>query len=165
MKITPSYWVPIPEFPRYQVNKEGTIKSIQPRKKEKFLKPRIDRAGYCTVRLSHNDQVKTLYVHRLVAQAFVPNYFHDTYVNHKNGNKLDNSADNLEWVSHSKNIFHAHRTGLIPAKRRRRVVVDESTGRRFRNVAQAARYNGIPVSTCRQYLFGTLPNPTSLQLE
>lgn len=165
MKTSGLVWLPVPGFPHYLINSEGTIKSIQPGKQERIISSRIDRAGYLTVRLSYMDHVNTLFVHRLVAEVFLPNPHRHKFVNHLDGNKLNNCARNLEWISHSNNILHAHRTGLIANKRLRRIVVDSRTGQRFSNVSQAARHLGIPVSTCRQYLVGSLPNPTYLALD
>ena len=52
-------------------------------------------------------------VHRIVAEVFVPNPYGYSEVNHKDGNKKNNCATNLEWVTHKRNIEHAIKTGLI----------------------------------------------------
>ena len=67
---------------------------------------------YLQVSLWKNNVGKTHYVHRLVAEAFIPNPLNLPEVNHKDGNKHNNSVDNLEWVDSSGNSYHAVRTGL-----------------------------------------------------
>jgi hypothetical protein len=70
--------------------------------------------GYVKVTLSKNGEVfQMLSVHRLVAMHFVPNPYEKPEVNHKNGIKTDNRAENLEWVTRVENIQHACRTGLF----------------------------------------------------
>ena len=67
------------------------------------------------LRVSYKDdkgKKKSVVVHRLVAKAFVPNPNGYPQVNHKDGNKHNNHFDNLEWVTGSMNLLHAHKTGL-----------------------------------------------------
>ena len=78
----------------------------------KVLKQNKKRNGYLTVDLSKDYKVKTISIHRLVAQAFIENPDNLPQVNHKNGNKLDNRAENLEWCTASYNRKHAFETGL-----------------------------------------------------
>lgn len=59
------------------------------------------------------------FAHRLVAEAFLPNPNNLPVVNHKDENKLNNQIDNLEWVTYSENIEHAHQTNLISSYRKR----------------------------------------------
>ncbi len=63
--------------------------------------------------MNRSNKEKIAYVHRLVAQAFVPNPDHKPQVNHIDGNKENNAASNLEWVTPKENINHAYRIGLI----------------------------------------------------
>ena len=74
---------------------------------------RFDRYGYKRVSLSKNGIVKTISVHRLVAITFVEGDSKLT-VNHKDGNKLNNHYSNLEFISSSQNVKHAHRIGIVP---------------------------------------------------
>ena len=71
--------------------------------KEKILKPQ-NTNGYLFVRLSKNNKIKRYLVHRLVAQAFIPNPNNYLEVNHIDENSLNNNVNNLEWCSHKYNI-------------------------------------------------------------
>lgn len=115
----------------YQVSNFGNVKSIKRFhntktggyiQNEHILKPvktyrlNTNKAGnteYLKVSLCKNGNSKTFLLHRLVANAFIPNLYNKSYVNHKNGNGFDNRAENLEWVTTSENINHAWRTGLM----------------------------------------------------
>ncbi len=87
----------------YQVSNLGRVKSI-PREGTKggFLKPSISKSGYLCVTLSKNNKTKRFPIHRLVANNFLE-------VNHKDGNKLNNKLNNLEFVTKSQNILHRFR--------------------------------------------------------
>ncbi len=85
--------------------------------KSKILKPGIDGHGYLTVNFCINGLHYTKKIHRLVANAFLPNPENKKCVNHKNGVKTDNHLGNLEWNTHSENSKHSHDIGLqIPSK-------------------------------------------------
>lgn len=77
-----------------------------------FLKPFKNSSGYCLVDLHHNHKSYTRQVHRIIATLFIPNPEKLETVNHKNGNKQDNSVENLEWMTRLDNIRHAWETGL-----------------------------------------------------
>lgn len=105
----------------YQVSNLGNIKSLEkiqvfPNgglniRKEKALKPNKMSNGYLNVRL-YNSKQKGYGIHRLVAQAFIPNPNNYSQVNHIDGNKQNNFVDNLEWCDASYNQKHAIQTGL-----------------------------------------------------
>jgi|688.fasta_scaffold927963_1 hypothetical protein len=107
----------------YQVSNYGLIKSLArvvnahegKRKlniKERVLKPAIDNNGYFRVALCKGRRLTTFKVHRLVAGHFILNENPKLEVNHKDGNKLNNSVNNLEWVTHSENVIHAFKNNL-----------------------------------------------------
>ena len=97
----------------YEVSNMGRVRSVDrifhP---GRVLKSIINMYGYPTVGLSAG-RLKFFKVHRLVAQAFIPNPGNKPQVNHKNGIKTDDMADNLEWNTKSENIRHAFATNLI----------------------------------------------------
>lgn len=98
----------------YQVSNYGRIKSIKINNgvnkhlKTKILKECETKFGYYIVNLSNKSQR----VHRLVAQAFIPNLENYYCVNHIDGNKHNNRIDNLEWCTSSYNNYEAYRLGL-----------------------------------------------------
>ncbi len=81
--------------------------------KGRVLKPYPRKHGYYTVNLCRDSIACTDTVHRLFAQAFIPNPLGLPEVNHKDGDGFNNSRDNLEWVTHRQNIQHAVDTGLL----------------------------------------------------
>ena len=80
--------------------------------KEKKLKLYKTGKGYYQV--SHQQEL--FYVHRIVAGAFIPNLLDKPFINHIDGNKLNNDMSNLEWVTASENTQHAYETGLMNKK-------------------------------------------------
>lgn len=96
----------------YAVTDDGRVWSYPKATKHngKMITLSPHRSGYITVELSKNGKQKRFYVHRLVAQAFIPNEKKE--VNHKNGIKTDNRVENLEWVTSSENKLHAEKMML-----------------------------------------------------
>lgn len=80
----------------YQVSTHGRVRSL---KRNKIMNPVKAINGYMRVRLIKNGKDKNYLVHRLVAEAFLPNWFDDPQVNHRDENKQNNHVDNLEWCS------------------------------------------------------------------
>lgn len=105
-------WKEIQDYEKYYViNNCGIVKRIG----GKELKPSKNRGGYYWVKLSRPKQRKDCRIHRLVAQAFIPNPKNYPCINHKDGNKLNNQINNLEWCTKLQNEHHAMKLGLYPS--------------------------------------------------
>ena len=96
----------IKNYDNYYIYDNGDVLNINT---NKILSGSIGNNGYKYYRLSKNNHKKMFYVHRLVAEHFVENIKKLPVVNHKDGNKLNNNVDNLEWVSYSDNVKHFHK--------------------------------------------------------
>lgn len=107
---------------RYQVSNMGNVKSLNYNYtgKEKNLRARKPNTynKYMAIELCKNNKKEVFFIHRLVAEAFIQNFKNLPVVNHKDGNKTNNKADNLEWCSYSSNVRHAYDTKLIKLKNR-----------------------------------------------
>lgn len=120
-------WKDIKEYEGlYQISNLGKIKSLERisqhktcygglyKVKEKMLIP-VEIKEYKTVKLCKNGILKRFYLHRLVAETFIPNPLNKPEVNHKDGNKSNNIVENLEWMTHQENCKHRDDTGLRKA--------------------------------------------------
>lgn len=99
----------------YKISSLGTVKALPNNPthlKELILTPSKNSSGYLKVELYKDKVSKMYYVHRLVALTFIPNPYNKPQVNHKDGNKLNNTVENLEWVTKSENQKHAIKHGL-----------------------------------------------------
>lgn len=118
------FWKDIEGFEGlYQISNLGRVKSLSRMKKskhgtmymikEKFLIHRKDKYGYFKLILSNNGKQFNKFSHRLVAESFIPNINNKPCVNHIDGNKQNNSVENLEWCTNKENTQHALKTGLL----------------------------------------------------
>lgn len=128
-------WRDTPGYEGYQVSNEGDIKSLANDKsrKEKLLKTLVDGGGYLFVGLCKEGKVKYPRIHRLVAEAFIPNPHGYTEVNHKDENKINNTVwinddgtvdldkSNLEWCTHEYNINYGTRNQRVTEANSKRV--------------------------------------------
>ena len=109
-------WKPIPEFEKsYEVSNLGRIRAIHGYggiPEGYILKTHYCRKGYELVRLYKDNTLTNTTVHRCVAKAFIPNPTKKKTVNHIDGNKQNNSLENLEWATYSENHIHAFKAGL-----------------------------------------------------
>lgn len=119
-------YIEVNGFPDYKINRNGEIESYK-RTNVVKLKPYIAGNGYYEVALTADvGKAKRVSLHRLIAEHFVPNPDPDNlkYVNHKDGNTLNNSIDNLEWVSASQNALHWIYGHGKESANRRTIIVD-----------------------------------------
>lgn len=124
-------------YDSYAVSNYGNVKNI---KTNTIKKSFVRYDGYMQVALSLNGKNKTFKVHRLVAEMFLDNKNMLPCVNHKDGNKINNHIENLEWVTHSQNNYHAVANGLvksIPIK-----IIDTSNNNEytFHSITQGSKF-------------------------
>ena len=105
----------------YQISSYGNVKSLSRKAgtaflREKFLTKKMTKDGYEFVCLSKDSKQYTFRVHRLVATTFIVGDSGLT-VNHKDGNKLNNHVENLEWCDRSEQLKHAYKMGLRKAQK------------------------------------------------
>lgn len=95
----------------YQIDENGNIWSNS---SSKFMKTRLDKDGYVSLSLKNSDdRYSNFYIHRLMMTTFYPvEGMENLQVNHKDGNKLNNTFENLEQVTNQENLKHALDTGL-----------------------------------------------------
>lgn len=148
-------WVKIIDFPNYEVSNLGRVKNI---KSNKIMKLGFDKDGYNIVMLSNKNIRKLFKVHRLVAEAFIPNTENKPQVNHIDSQRSNNNVKNLEWCTPRENIIHAIRYGNISAEHLQKLATEGQevsrksirvkslkTGRvkEFDSAADASRYYGF----------------------
>jgi len=116
-------------------HKDGRVFHYKQRKCKQFLS---NTTGYYLVNINY----QPLLVHRIIAEAFIPNPENLPCINHKDGNKKNNSISNLEWCTYSENNKHANRTGL---KNDNHKVICIDTGEVFYSESEASRRLNVPL--------------------
>ena len=131
-------WKEWPQDPRIMVSNKGNV--ISCRRGEPYpLKVTHSNSGYQMVSAGPGSNCKR-YVHRMVADTWNDNPNHCRDVNHIDGDKNNNRAENLEWTTHGQNLRHAYRTGLKKAKGTPIRIVE--TGETFDSISECARRIG-----------------------
>jgi len=135
-------WRDIADFPKYEVSNTGRV-----RRKAWDLVPGRIPSGHLTVALSNGSgKPKSIYVHRLVAQAFLDNPDDKPVVNHRNGKPSDNHVRNLEWATYGENIMHGYHSNGRRAPfevRCMAVTPDGEPVASFRSFTDAAKLLGV----------------------
>ena len=162
MKFIEEIWKPVVGYEgTYEVSSLGRVKSCERtiirsngreiKFPDKIMKPSTNHKGYLIIDLRKNGKRSGGFVHRLVGKAFIDNPLNKEQINHKNGNKKDNRAQNLEWVTNQENMAHAYkvlgRTNKDASESRKRVVEqlsdDHSVVSVFSSIQEAVDKTGI----------------------
>jgi hypothetical protein len=143
-------WKQIDGFQNYEISDKGEVRNIQ---SGKILKPWVGVGGYAYVNPTNgHGKPMPKRLHRLVAKAFVPGYFEGADVNHKDENKHNNRADNLEWCDRQYNINYGTgkwRREKFNARPVEQLTMDGKHIAYHENASQAARAVGCDPSTIR----------------
>lgn len=145
----------------YQVSNLGRVKRLKGRymKCDKILKGYEDEFGYIRLNLSKNSKTKNITLHRLVAQAFIPNAENKPQVNHMDEDKTNNVVSNLEWVTAKENVNHGTRTNRAIKKREIKIkVIDIANGEYnyYNSIKECSRHLGVDNSAITKQLKGKL---------
>ena len=157
-------WKDVPGFEDlYEISDTGIVRSKDRTRtdtlgrvrswKGRVLNPDIAPNGYYRVSLADGPRKSQKYLHRLLAELFIPNPDNLPQVNHKDGNKLNCSLDNLEWVSVQDNIIHAYQHGLINHVRGKRHF---NYGKRGSQCKHARRVRATNVVTGETKVYGAM---------
>ena len=116
-------WKDIPDYEgKYQISNCGRLRSV----KNGLMKPMVAPNGYLIACLWKKNKQKKFIIHRLVAQVFIPNPNNLKEVNHKDEDKTNNNADNLEWCSHKYNMNYGKVKDKIRKANKGRVASPET---------------------------------------
>mgnify|MGYP003356742431 FL=1 len=138
----------------YKISSHGRVKSYHARyKKPRILKTSMTTTGYRKVELAKNKVKKSHKIHRLVAEAFIPNEGNKPYINHLDSNPLNNNVNNLEWCTQKENMVHSAIFGnhkSLAWKNKEQVVTDYISGKSIRYLAK--KYAGNSCVTIKNVL-------------
>lgn len=155
-------FVKIKDYPNYSINENGDVKSTYV---SKMLKPRIAGRGYYCYQLRNENGIKNKYIHRLVAETFIPNPNNLPQVDHIDGNKANNHVSNLRWVTNHENVhaygFDRHAERSIQSVGIRVVAVKGEERLEFKTKSELLRFFGYPnvrtrVKMNEKYNYGRL---------
>lgn len=150
-----SVWKEVPLTDgKYLVSSDGRVARVLKKGGLRELSPYKNNTPYLAVKVFGSDGRRmNKYVHRMVAEAFVPKT-EGAEVNHKNGDKTDNRAVNLEWVSHSENNIHKFNVLKTGFPRDAVSVLVLNSDKMFGSIKECAEYFGVSTTTVRRHLQG-----------
>lgn len=122
-------------------------------RKGKELRPDIAQNGYYRVTLCRGGRKNQQYLHRLIAIHFISNPENKPQINHKDGDKLNNSVDNLEWVTAKENTVHAYKNDLINVRSGKRHHNHGVFGSKSKRAKKVLRTN---IKTGEEKIYGAL---------
>jgi hypothetical protein len=144
-------WVELKDFPGYKISKDGRIYS----KKYKIIMKTHKNGSSEVVGLCTNGTCKSMFVHRLVALAYIPNPQNYPVVNHIDGNQYNNIVENLEWCTHSYNTLHAHESGLLKGRKAIiRTDLDGNKIKKYKSIQEASKDISVSRSSISAALRG-----------
>ncbi len=163
-------WIPIKGYElEYMISNFSRVKSLEKEvvfgygairhHKEMIMKQQISTSGYVYLELPNknggNRRYSACLIHRLVSIGFIENKLNYPIVNHKNGIKIDNRIENLEWCTYSQNNIHAIKNKLyIPSKLPKitRMVINKNNGKIYNSIKDCAIDNNIKEKSLYYYL-------------
>ena len=149
--MTQEFWKPIKGYPHLLISRTGKVWTTTYNRE---LHPHLTNRGYLRVNLSKDKTVKRAHIHRLVAEAFIPNPDNLPDVDHIDGNKLNNNVENLQWVSHSDNCRKACKGN----DRKPKPVICIETGKIYKTIKDANRELHIPEAVVSAIVRGEYPS-------
>lgn len=154
-------WRIIKDYPNYSVSNLGRIKS---NRRNNIIKTKIEKNGRERIGLRNGKKRKFFNVHRLVAQAFIPNPYNLPQINHKDENPLNNHVDNLEWCTAKYNINYGtciQRRSIKSGKKVRCI----ETNKVYNSISEAARMTHTAEGKIRNELKGKTKKPRKTHWE
>lgn len=149
-------WKPILKYPGYEVSNMGRVKSYKVYSSGKILSGKKSK-GYLAIDFRIDGRTVQEFVHRIVLSTFNPiDNWENLTVNHKNGNRLDNRLENLEWMTLSENSYHARhvlKTGYSTKKVH--IITLKKENLFFDTVTEAAKKIGVSKGTISRWANGT----------